>query len=91
VPTSARLIYTSAAGQDGTVWYMQSGIGCGANVKLRRHNPGTGTAIIIGFPAGIDANVSDLDDTNPLARRLYFDRVRCSNVNNWAIWRADAD
>lgn len=91
VPTSARLIYTSAAGQDGTVWYVQSAIGCGANVKIRRHNPSTGSATIIDFAAGIDANVADLDDTDAGNRLLYFDRVRCSNVRNWAVWRAGAD
>jgi hypothetical protein len=91
VPTTGRLVYTSAVGQDGVVWYMQSGIGCGANVKLRRHEVGVGAATIIDFADGIDGNVSDLDDTDPKNRQLYFDRVRCSNLNNWAIWRASPD
>jgi hypothetical protein len=91
VPTSARLIYTSAVSRDGVVWYMQSGIGCGVNVKLRRHQTGVGSATLIDLPGGVDANVSDLDDTDLLDLRVLFDRVRCSNLNNWAIWRADAD
>ena len=90
VPSSARLVYTSAIGQDGTVWYVQSAIGCGANVKLRRHEIGVGSTTVIDFPDGVDANVSDLDDSvDP--RRLYFDRVRCSNVDNWGIYRVTAD
>jgi hypothetical protein len=91
VPTKARLIYTSAVGQDGTVWYLQSGIGCGTNVRLRRHSLVTGTALIVAFPSGVDAGVSDLDDTNPGNRRVYFDRVRCANLENWAIYRVAAD
>jgi hypothetical protein len=40
----------------------------------------------------VDANVSDLDDTMSLpARDLYFDRVKCSNVNDRAILKVAAD
>jgi hypothetical protein len=90
VPSSARLIYTSAIGQDGTVWFVQSGIGCGANVKMRRHSIGSAPETIIDFPAGVDANISDLDDSGT-GRRLYYARVRCSNTNNWDIYRIRAD
>jgi hypothetical protein len=90
VPSSARFVYTSAVGEDGTVWYMQSGNGCGVNVKLRRHTPGSPPTTHFSFPAGIDANVSDLDDSG-VTRRLYFDRVNCANVSNWDIYRIAAD
>jgi hypothetical protein len=90
VPSNGRLVFTSAAGEDGTVWYMQSGNGCGVNVKLRRHTPGSRATTHFSFPGGIDANISDLDDSGA-TRRLYFDRVKCANVNNWDIYRIAAD
>jgi hypothetical protein len=90
VPSSARLIYTSSIGQDGTVWYVQSGIGCGANVKIRRHEIGSAPTTWVDFPPGIDANINDVDDT-VVTRRVYFSRVNCSNVNNWNLYRVDGD
>ncbi|MDQ4108820.1 MAG: hypothetical protein M3138_08470 [Actinomycetota bacterium] len=86
VPSSARLIYTSAIGQDGTVWYVQSGIGCGANVKIRRHEIATAPTTLVDFPPGADANISDLDDSGA-RRQVFFSRVNCSNVNNWNLYR----
>jgi hypothetical protein len=90
VPSSARLIYTSAIGQDGTVWYVQSAIGCGANVKIRRHAIGSAPTTWVDFPDNVDANISDLDDSTA-TRRVYFSRVHCSNVNNWNLYRVAAD
>jgi hypothetical protein len=90
VPSSARLIYTSAIDTVGTVWFVQSGIGCGANVKIRRHVIGVGSSTLVDFPPGVDANISDLDDSGA-THRLYFARVNCANVNNWNIYRVAAD
>jgi hypothetical protein len=90
VPSSARFIYTSAIDTDGTVWFVQSGFGCGANVKIRRHVIASAPTTLVDFPPGIDANISDLDDS-PATDRLYFARVNCSNVNNWNIYRVAAD
>ncbi len=92
VPSSARLVYTSAIGQDGTVWFVQSGIGCGANVKIRRDEfgPATPPTTLVDFPPGIDANINDLDD--PVAsRQVLFSRVNCKNVNNWDLFRVPGD
>jgi hypothetical protein len=86
VPSNARLIYTSAIGADGSVWFVQSGIGCGANVKIRRQAIGLPPTTLVDFPPGVDANISDLDDS-VVNRQLYFGRVNCSNVNNWSIYR----
>ncbi len=91
VPSNARLIYTSAIGQDGTVWFVQSGIGCGANVKIRRHAVGSLAATTwVDFSPGIDANISDLDDS-VASRQVYFSRVNCKNVNNWDLFRVPGD
>jgi hypothetical protein len=90
VPSSARFIYTSVIGQDGTVWFVQSGSGCGANVKIRRHAIGSPPTTWVDFPPRIDANVSDLDDSGP-TRRVHFSRVNCSNVNNWNLYRVVGD
>jgi len=90
VPSSARLIYTSAIDTDGTVWFVQSGIGCGANVKIRRHVIGAGSTTLVDFAPGIDANISDLDDSG-VTDRLYFARVNCANTNNWNVYRVAAD
>ena len=86
VPSTARLIYTSAIGQDGTVWFVQSGIGCGANVKMRRHEIGSPPTTLVDFPDGIDANVDDIDDSG-VTRQVYFSRVNCSNTKNWNLYR----
>ena len=90
VPSGARLIYTSAVGEDGTVWFVQSGRGCGANVKIRRHEIDSAPTTLVDFPSGIDAGISDLDDSGE-TRRLYFSRVNCSNTSNWNIYRVAAD
>jgi hypothetical protein len=90
VPSSARFIYMSAIGADGTAWYVQSGLACGANVKIRRHAIGSAPTTLVDFPPGVDANISDLDDSIA-SRRLYFSRVNCSNVNNWSIYRVAGD
>jgi hypothetical protein len=90
VRSSARFIYTSAIGIDGTVWFVQSGFGCGTNVKIRRDTISSAPTTLVDFPPGIDANISDLDDSGA-ARRLYFARVNCSNVNNWNIYRVAGD
>jgi hypothetical protein len=90
VPSSARFVYTSAIGQDGTVWFVQSAIGCGANVRIRRHEIGSAPTTWVDFPPGIDANINDLDDSL-VARRVYFSRVNCSNVNNWNLYRVAGD
>ena len=89
VPSGARLIYTSAVGQDGTVWFVQSGLGCGANVKIRRHELGAPPTTLVDFAPGVDANISDLDES-VATRRLYFARVRCSS-HNWNIYRVAGD
>lgn len=88
VPSSARLIYTSVIGLDGTVWYVQSAIGCGANVKIRRDAINGPPTTWVDFPDRVDANISDLLEGT---RRVYFSRVRCSNVNNWDLYRVAAD
>jgi hypothetical protein len=90
VPSGARLIYTSAIGQDGTVWFVQSGLGCGTNVKIRRQEVGAAPTTLVDFPPGIDALISDLNDS-VAARRLYFSRVKCSEKNNWNIYRVAGD
>jgi hypothetical protein len=90
VPSSARLIYTSAIGTDGTVWYVQSGIGCGANVKIRRHALAMAPTTLVDLPPGIDVNINDLDDSVS-TRQVFFSRVNCSNVNNWNLYRVPGD
>ena len=89
VPSGARLIYTSAVGQDGTVWFVQSRKGCGANVKIRRQEISAAPTTLVDFAPGIDANISDLDES-VANRRLYFSRVKCSSLN-WNIYRVAGD
>ena len=45
------------------MWFVQSGIGCGANVKIRRHEIGAAPTTLVDFPPGIDASISDLDES----------------------------
>ncbi len=90
VPSNARFVYTSSIGDDGTMFFVQSGNGCGANVKIRRAAVGAPATTWVDFPPGIDANVSDLDDSG-VPRRVYFSRVNCSNVNNWNLYRVNGD
>jgi hypothetical protein len=59
-------------------------------VKIRRDATDTAPTTLVDFPPGIDANISDLDDSG-VVRRLYFARVDCSNVNNWNIYRVAGD
>ena len=90
VPSSARFVYSSAIGIDGTVWFVQSGRGCGVNVKIRRHAIGSPPTTWVDFAPGIDAFINDLDDS-VLSRRVYFSRVNCSNVSNWNVYRVNGD
>jgi hypothetical protein len=89
VPSGARLIYTSAIGDDGTVWFVQSGYGCGHNVKIRRQEVGSTPTTLVDFASGIDANISDLKDSGA-TRRIYFSRVNCTK-KNWNIYRVAGD
>jgi hypothetical protein len=89
VPSGAKLIYSSAIGEDGTVWFVKSGLGCGTNVKIRRQEVGVAPTTLVDFPSGIDALISDLNDSGA-ARRLYFSRVNCSR-KDWNIYRVAGD
>ena len=59
-------------------------------MKIRRQEVGAAPTTLVDFPPGIDASISDLNDSGAV-RRLYFSRVNCSNTSNWNIYRVAAD
>lgn len=74
--------YGAAVTDDGQVYFVRSGNGCGANPQIRRWQFGGGAAtnLVHDFASGTDLragmDVLEGADTND---DVYFDRVNCSD------------
>ena len=82
VPNPDKQQYGAAVTDDGQVYFVRSGNGCGANPQIRRWQFGGGaaTTLIFDFPSGTDLrggmDVLEGADTND---DVYFDRVNCGD------------
>jgi|tagenome__1003787_1003787.scaffolds.fasta_scaffold20673572_2 hypothetical protein len=74
VPTAARKwTYFPVIDADGTVYYGQSGNGCGLNVKLMSHHRGDAESHVLkDLPNQVDIDPGDIVDGD-----LYFGRFNC--------------
>lgn len=83
VPRSARRInYSAAVRKDGTVYYMQSGYGCGTDAEILRFAGGRVTEVQ-DLTTGKDGFFMHADDAND---RLLFDVGSCTYRGTAVRW-----
>ena len=82
-PSSVRHQYGSSIGEDGTLYYVRSGSGCGANVRLMRTDGG-GTQLLVDLPDRRDIFTTYASDEG-LQTQVYYDRVGCGS-GAWNIY-----
>jgi Tol biopolymer transport system component len=69
--------YAASVSSDGTIFYVRSGLACGAHAVLHEYDPGTQTDTALArVPLGYDVNVTYTVDEDP-GHTVYFDRFRC--------------
>jgi hypothetical protein len=74
--------YAAAVSDDGEVYFVRSGNGCGANVQIRRWEVGSGpsSTLVFDLPAGTDLrNGLDLVEGADTNDDLYFDQLDCDD------------
>ena len=71
--------YDPSVASDGTVYFVQSGRGCGASVRLVRHPLGGPSTVIASLAPGRDSFHTYVEDDVDGSSDLYFERFRCSN------------
>jgi hypothetical protein len=81
---SRRQHYDPSVTSDGTVYFVRSGRGCGASVRLVRHPLGGPSRVLAALGTGRDsAHTYALENGNGTTS-VFFDRVRCS-TGGWDV------
>jgi Tol biopolymer transport system component len=76
--------YSPSVTSDGTVYFAQSGRGCGASVRLVRQ-PLTGSSkVLASLGSGRDSFQTYALENGDGTTSVFFDRMRCSN-NTWDV------
>ena len=95
LPTApGKLVYAPSVNEYGTVYYVQSGRGCGRSVQLVKQPLDGGAQMIASLPAGRDVDVTFAHHviTDPPAgvrtTRIYYDVLRCKS-KRWDIYSVD--
>ncbi len=70
--------YSPSITSDGTVYFMRSGRGCGASVRLVRHPLGGPSKVLAPLGAGRDSSRTYALEGDDGTATVLFDRVRCS-------------
>jgi hypothetical protein len=70
--------YSPSVAGDGTVYFVQSGRGCGTSVRLVRHPLGGPSTVIASLAPGRDSFHTHVEDDGG-GSSFYFERIRCSN------------
>jgi hypothetical protein len=83
-PDSVRNQYASSVAEDGTIYYVRSGSGCGANVRIMRFDSGTSRRMV-DLADNRDIFFTYASDEGPNTR-VYYDRVACGS-GAWNIYR----
>lgn len=84
-PTDVTHQYASSVTADGTVYFVESGDGCGKAVRIDRYDPGTGTTTPVrSLRSGRDIFFSYISD-EAAGNHVYYDRVVCS-TGRWNIY-----
>jgi hypothetical protein len=82
-PSFVRHQYAPSVAEDGTLYYVRSGSGCGANVRLMRTDAGS-TQRLVDLPDRRDIFTTYASDEG-LQTRVYYDRVGCGS-GAWNIY-----
>jgi hypothetical protein len=78
VPNPGRQQYSPSVTDDGTVYFIRSGRGCGNTVQVVRRPLGGPSKVIAAVGAGRDVQSTfALADANGTTT-VYFDRLRCA-------------
>jgi hypothetical protein len=72
--------YDPSVTSDGTVYFVRSGRGCGASVRLVRHRLGGPSKVLAPVGAGRDSFHTYALENDDGTTSLFFDRVRCSTL-----------
>jgi hypothetical protein len=75
--------YGSSIAEDGTLYYVRSGSGCGANVRIMRRS-GTTNRMLVDFRDNRDLFFTYVDDQ--AGNEVYYDRVGCGS-GAWNIYK----
>jgi hypothetical protein len=70
--------YDPSVTSDGTVYFVRSGRGCGASVRLVRHPIGGPSKVLATLGSGRDSFHTYALENDDGTTGLFFDRVRCS-------------
>jgi hypothetical protein len=76
--------YGSSVTPDGTIYYVESGSGCGVNVKIDKWDGVTATPVT-SLSSGRDINFTSTS-AEADGNHFYFDRVVCS-TDRWNIYQ----
>jgi hypothetical protein len=76
---SRRQQYDPSVTDDGTVYFLRSGRGCGNSVRLVRHPLGGPSRVLASLGAGRDSGHTYALENDDGTTTVLFDRVRCSN------------
>lgn len=83
-PTDVTHQYGSSVTADGTVYFVESGDGCGVAVSIDRYDPVNGRVAVRPIPDGRDIFFSYISD-EAAGNHVYYDRVVCSS-GRWNIY-----
>jgi hypothetical protein len=87
IPRVAFLQYDPAVARDGTVYYGESGDGCGVAVSLVRYTLGGVATVLHDFPAGTDFAYTSVAERTDGSLEVYFSPVNCLS-SRWDIYKA---
>ncbi len=76
--------YFPSVTDDGTVYFLRSGRGCGASVRLVRRAPGGGDTVLARFPQGWDSGQTRALENADGTTSLFYDRVHC-RTSAWDV------
>ena len=77
IPHVAFSQYNPSVAPDGTVYYGQSGNGCGKAASLVRYAPGGVATVLHKFPAGLDMGSSYVDARSDGSLQVFFTQANC--------------
>jgi hypothetical protein len=84
-PSNVAHQYAGSVAGDGTVYFAQSGSGCGVNVKISRFQSGVRT-VLSPVSAGRDLNFT-YTSAEADGNHVYYERANCSTGGGWNIYQ----
>ncbi|HXV32851.1 MAG TPA: hypothetical protein VD769_02485 [Gaiellaceae bacterium] len=78
--------YYPAVTDDGTVYYVRSGRGCGASVRIVRHRLGGSPVVLTSFPARWEAARTSAVENADGSATLLYDRFHCKQAP-WDVFK----